>query len=197
VEALMEPYREAGVPLPPTKPLSAVPRGESLAGRLVIAPPSAHRSPWMKRLKLPQTAFVSGWMAVRGARRRRGYERGFVLSDHADWPGLLRTVRDCGARQVYVTHGNSDGLARYLREVEGISAEPLAGAFAAERGHEETEEQGIDGMASIGLPTRGQQAAVDDPDLVNLRSAAASETEHNRAGRGLPGSEGAAAGTTP
>ena len=134
VEALMQPYREAGVRLPPTRPLSAVPKGESLAGRLLIAPPSAHRSPWMRRLKLPQTAFVSGWMAVRGARRRRGYERGFVLSDHADWPGLLRTVRESGAQQVYVTHGNSDGLARYLREVEGIRAEPLAGAFATERG---------------------------------------------------------------
>jgi len=82
---------------------------------------------WMKRFKLPQTAFVSGWMAVRGARRRRGYERGFVLSDHADWPGLIQSVNDSGARQVYVTHGNSDGLARYLREVEGINAEPLEG----------------------------------------------------------------------
>ena len=53
-------------------------------------------------------------MAVRGARRRRGYERGFVLSDHADWPGLLQTVRDSKAQQVYVTHGQSDVLARYL-----------------------------------------------------------------------------------
>jgi putative mRNA 3-end processing factor len=136
VDALMAPYREAGVSLPPTTPLSDLPRGDSLAGRLVIAPPSAHRSPWMKRLKLPQTAFVSGWMAVRGARRRRGYERGFVLSDHADWPGLLRSVRESGARQVYVTHGNCDGLARYLREVEGIAAEPLAGDFSSERGDE-------------------------------------------------------------
>jgi putative mRNA 3-end processing factor len=134
VEALMPAYREAGVPLPPTRPASAVGKGECLAGRLVIAPPSAHRSVWMKRFQLPQTAFVSGWMAVRGARRRRGYERGFVLSDHADWPGLIRSVRDTGARQVYVTHGNSHGLARYLREVEGISAEPLEGEFAAERG---------------------------------------------------------------
>ncbi|NDG74864.1 MAG: ligase-associated DNA damage response exonuclease [Synechococcaceae bacterium WB8_1B_136] len=125
VEALMPAYREAGVRLPPTLAASAVPRSENLAGRLVIAPPSAHRSVWMKRFKLPQTAFVSGWMAVRGARRRRGYERGFVLSDHADWPGLLQSVRQSGARQVYVTHGNSDGLARYLREVEGINAEPL------------------------------------------------------------------------
>ena len=89
--------------------------------------PSAHRSVWMKRFKLPQTAFVSGWMAVRGARRRRGYERGFVMSDHADWPGLIQSVQQSCARQVYVTHGNSDGLARYLSEVEGISAEPLAG----------------------------------------------------------------------
>ena len=131
VEALMPAYREAGVVLPPTQAVSALAKGESLAGRLVIAPPSAHRSVWMRRFKLPQTAFVSGWMAVRGARRRRGYERGFVLSDHADWPGLLQSVKESGARQVYVTHGNSDGLARYLREVEGLSAEPLEGAAAA------------------------------------------------------------------
>jgi len=136
VEALMPAYRQAGVAMPPTRPVSALPRTDSLAGRLLIAPPSAHRSVWMKRFKLPQTAFVSGWMTVRGARRRRGYERGFVMSDHADWPGLLQSARDSGARQVYVTHGNSDGLARYLREVEGISAEPLEGSFAAERGDE-------------------------------------------------------------
>jgi len=71
---------------------------------------------------------------VRGARRRRGYERGFVLSDHADWPGLLRSVRDSRARQIYVTHGSAAPLARFLREVEGVAAAPLEGAFAAERG---------------------------------------------------------------
>ncbi len=136
VQALMAPYRSAGVVLPPTRPLGELPRCESLAGRLVIAPPSAHRSPWMKRFPSPQTAFVSGWMAVRGARRRRGFERGFALSDHADWDGLLCTVRDSGAQQVYVTHGNSDGLARFLREEQGISAEPLSGDFAAEREEE-------------------------------------------------------------
>jgi putative mRNA 3-end processing factor len=136
VQALLAPYQEAGVTLPPTLPASTIPRNDTLAGRLVIAPPAAYRSVWMKRFRLPQTAFVSGWMAVRGARRRRGYERGFVLSDHADWPGLIRSVRNCGARQVFVTHGNSEGLARYLREVEGISAEPLAGGFTAERGDE-------------------------------------------------------------
>ncbi|MFY8148084.1 MAG: ligase-associated DNA damage response exonuclease [Prochlorococcaceae cyanobacterium] len=136
VAALMEPYRQAGVALPPTLPASALPRGASLAGRLVIAPPAAHRSSWMRRFRQPRTAFVSGWMAVRGARRRRGFPQGFVLSDHADWEGLLRTVRQSAARQVYVTHGNADGLARYLREVEGVQAEPLQGAFAAERSDE-------------------------------------------------------------
>jgi len=130
VEALMPAYRCAGVSMPPTKALSMVNKGDSLAGRLIIAPPSAHRSVWMKRFKFPQTAFVSGWMAVRGARRRKGYERGFVMSDHADWPGLISSVKESKAQQVFVTHGNSDGLARYLKEVEGISAEPLNGDFS-------------------------------------------------------------------
>ncbi|APD49191.1 DNA ligase-associated DEXH box helicase [Synechococcus sp. SynAce01] len=144
VQTLMAPYRSQGIVLQPTRPVSELPRSESLAGRLVIAPPSAHRSVWMKRFKAPQTAFVSGWMAVRGARRRRGYERGFTLSDHADWNGLLRSVRDSGARQVYVTHGNSDGLARYLREQEGIDAEPLQGGFEAERSDEDRVAAGVE-----------------------------------------------------
>jgi putative mRNA 3-end processing factor len=90
----------------------------------------------MGRFRRPQTAFASGWMAVRGARRRRGYERGFVLSDHADWNGLVRTARESGARQIYLTHGQSDVLARYLREVEGLQADPLEGGFEAERSPE-------------------------------------------------------------
>ena len=128
-------YRDEGIAMVPTEPLSSLPRNTDLSGRLVLAPPSAHRSPWMKRFKAPQTGFASGWMAVRGARRRRGYERGFVLSDHADWPGLLQTVRDSKAQMVYVTHGQSDVLARYLREVEGIASEPLSTLFEGEAEH--------------------------------------------------------------
>ena len=128
-------YRAEGIAMVPTEPLSSLSRKEDLAGRLVLAPPSAHRSPWMKRFKAPQTGFASGWMAVRGARRRRGYERGFVLSDHADWPGLLETVRQSGAQQVYVTHGQCDVLARYLNEVEGINSEPLSTLFEGETEH--------------------------------------------------------------
>ena len=128
-------YRDEGIAMVPTEPLSSLPRNADLSGRLVLAPPSAHRSPWMKRFKAPQTGFASGWMAVRGARRRRGYERGFVLSDHADWPGLLQTVRQSGAQQVYVTHGQCDVLARYLNEVEGIQSEPLSTLFEGEAEH--------------------------------------------------------------
>ena len=127
-------YRDQGVKMLPTKAVSDF-AGEgsrqrsnnsaNFEGRLVLAPPSAHRSTWMKRFSSVSTAFASGWMAVRGIRRRRGYERGFVISDHADWKGLLQTVDDSKASRVLVTHGNSDTLARYLRDVKGLQAEPL------------------------------------------------------------------------
>jgi putative mRNA 3-end processing factor len=163
VQALTVAYREQGIPMVPTRPLSALPRQEPLAGRLVLAPPSAHRSAWMKRFRSPQTAFVSGWMAVRGARRRRGYERGFVLSDHADWAGLLRTVRESGARQVFVTHGQSDHLARYLREVEGISATTLERVFAAERGGQEEDRDPESGLSPPEVPPQAAPAAAARP----------------------------------
>ncbi|MEO7859743.1 MAG: hypothetical protein ABIU05_04755 [Nitrospirales bacterium] len=83
----------------------------------------------MKRFPAVSTAFASGWMAVRGFRRRRGYQRGFVLSDHADWVGLIRAIDESHASRVLVTHGNSETLARFAREVRGLQAEPLALEF--------------------------------------------------------------------
>lgn len=132
VQNLVETYRELGVEMADSLPVSEVERKYSFAGDLILAPPAAHRSSWMKRFKHPQTGFASGWMAVRGNRRRRGYERGFVLSDHADWPSLIQTIRQTGAEQVYVTHGQNDVLSRYLREVEGINAQPLETLFEGE-----------------------------------------------------------------
>ena len=70
----------------------------------------------MRRFGAHETAFASGWMRVRGTRRRKGFDRGFALSDHADWPALLRTIEETGARRVLVTHGYADELSRYLRE---------------------------------------------------------------------------------
>lgn len=132
IHGLTEIYRQMGVAMVPTVPASDMPRSHKFRGELVLAPPSAHRSSWMKRFQQPQTAFASGWMAVRGARRHRGYERGFVLSDHADWSGLVNTVLQTGARTVYVTHGQSEVFARYLSEVHGLNALPLKTLFEGE-----------------------------------------------------------------
>lgn len=132
VASLTQIYREQGVPMVPTKLVSDA-EGPT-EGRLVLAPPSAHRSPWMKRFRSVSTAFASGWMAVRGIRRRRGYHRGFVLSDHADWQGLLDTVADSRATRLLVTHGSSDTLARYLRDVKGMKADALTTHFGEGEG---------------------------------------------------------------
>jgi putative mRNA 3-end processing factor len=154
VHALIEPYRRAGVELSPTRPLAELERSTSLAGRLVLAPPAAAAGSWMKRLSGSQTGFASGWMAVRGVRRRRGSGRGFVLSDHADWEGLLRTVRESGARKVLVTHGQGEVLARYLREVEGLAAEPLGLSRSAATDEDPSEDQ--EAAAAAGLvPKKG------------------------------------------
>ena len=125
VEAMMPAYRKAGVPMLPTQPVGGAPVGQSWAGSLVVAPPSAEASPWIKRFGECETAFASGWMRVRGNRRRRGSDRGFVLSDHADWPGLLDTVHATGASRILATHGFGDTLARHLRDL-GLDAQPLA-----------------------------------------------------------------------
>ncbi|HEY9623021.1 MAG TPA: ligase-associated DNA damage response exonuclease [Crinalium sp.] len=132
IHVLTEMYRQQGVNMVKTLPASELPRTHKFKGDLVLAPPSAHRSSWMKRFSQPQTGFASGWMSVRGARRRRGYERGFVLSDHADWQSLINTVQQTHAQTVYVTHGQTDVLSRYLSEVCGIHALPLKTLFEGE-----------------------------------------------------------------
>ncbi len=116
VQSLTEIYRAQGVKMVPTRPVSEMEKGYDFKGDLIIAPPSGHRSPWMKRFKDPQTAFASGWMQIRGNRRRKGYERGFVLSDHADWNELNQTIRETGCKTVFLTHGRTDVLAKFLRE---------------------------------------------------------------------------------
>jgi putative mRNA 3-end processing factor len=132
VGALLDTYREAGVRLAPTRAVGPRTRGESFSGALVIAPPSAFGSTWLRRFGDAATGFASGWMRVRGRRRWRGFERGgFVLSDHADWPGLLATIRETGAHRALATHGYSDTLARYLCE-QGFDAQPLPTRFEGE-----------------------------------------------------------------
>lgn len=129
VQALTDVYREAGIEMVPTLPVTKERR--DYAGELIVAPPGADATPWMRRFAKSSTGFCSGWMRVRGNRRRRGYDRGFVLSDHADWPSLLRTIRETGATRALLTHGHTDVLVRYLREL-GVGAGALETSFAGE-----------------------------------------------------------------
>jgi putative mRNA 3-end processing factor len=134
VASLVEVYAAAGVPVPRTLPLFDTSDGRIAAdeGALALVPPSLEGGPMMRRFgEDARTGFASGWMQVRGARRRRGVDRGFVLSDHADWDALVQTCRDTGARRVLVTHGNASVLARHLCDL-GLDASPLAADWDGE-----------------------------------------------------------------
>lgn len=129
----IEAYREAGVAMLPVRPATERPRGTSFAGELVLAPLSARGTPWMRRLGDMSDAFISGLMRVRGVRRQRAYDRGFVLSDHADWRDLLQTVSETGASRVLATHGHAEALARTLA-ARGLQSGVIRTAWEGEFG---------------------------------------------------------------
>ena len=131
VEPLNAVYRAAGVALAPCRPAAQASAREELSHALVIAPPAVHGSVWARRFGDFSDAFASGWMQLRGVRRRQGVDRGFVLSDHADWPGLQAAIRATGAERIIVTHGYEAVMVRWLRE-QGLQA----GSFRTEFGDE-------------------------------------------------------------
>ena len=122
VEPLNAAYRAAGVALPPTLLATDVSDRAVFQRALVLCPPSAAAGIWARRFGNASTAFASGWMQLRGTRRRGGYDRGFVLSDHADWPGLMAAIAATGAQRVIVTHGSIPTIVRHLTE-QGLAAE--------------------------------------------------------------------------
>ncbi len=108
---------------------------ELLKAAVVIAPPSADGTPWMKKFQPYAVGVCSGWMQVRGNARRRNVDAGFALSDHADWDGLLQTVKATGAEKVFVTHGFQSAFSRYLNE-ENIA---IAAEVKTQYGNEDEE----------------------------------------------------------
>ena len=116
VEKINRCYRSAGIALPETRYIGELENGKIPAGALVIAPPSADNSLWMRRFSRRSRAFASGWMRIRGNRRRRAVDRGFVLSDHSDWQGLVKTIEGTGAEKIKLTHGYAAEMARWLQE---------------------------------------------------------------------------------
>ena len=148
VEPLNRAYRAAGVDLPET-PLVTEVKDKALFRRaLIVAPPSVQGSVWTRRFGEHSDAFASGWMQLRGARRRRSVDRGFVLSDHADWPGLKRAIAATGAERVIVTHGYEAVMVRWLGE-QGLEAS----AFETEYGDIDDED-----LPSAPVPLQGEGA---------------------------------------
>ncbi len=149
VETLNAAYRAAGVALPPTHRATELPKAD-LKRALVIAPPSVQGSPGLRGVGDASDAFASGWMLLRGARRRRAVDRGFVLSDHADWPGLQRVIAATGAERVIVTHGYEAVMVRWL-QAQGLDA----GAFRTEYGDDRIDDDAPPAPPPESVPSDG------------------------------------------
>jgi len=109
-------YREAGIVLPDAFHVNVERLNQTRGRALIIAPPSVVGTSWARKLVPVRTAMASGWMLLRGPRRRAGYDGGFVISDHVDWPELLQTVGDCQPEEIWATHGQREAVAKYFAE---------------------------------------------------------------------------------
>jgi putative mRNA 3-end processing factor len=128
IEAILNVMRNQGVSLKNTIPVNEhITRADLLSG-VIIAPPAVQNSNWLKKFEPIRNGVVSGWMALRGARRRRNADKGFVLSDHADWEGLNEAISLTGAENIFVTHGYTDILSKWLID-KGLNAYPLETNF--------------------------------------------------------------------
>lgn len=131
IENTNQVLRAQGVALPPTIRVTPDTNIKDHRGGLVIATPSAMNGPWARKFGAASTAFASGWMAMRGVRRRRSADRGFVMSDHADWEGLNTAIKATGAERVFVTHGYTAAFSRWLTE-QGYDAAVVETEFEGE-----------------------------------------------------------------
>ncbi len=131
VENINEVLRKQGISLIDTTRVASKIKKDEYKGSLVIAPPSAIGSNWVRKFQPLSTGIASGWMTLRGARRRRNADRGFVLSDHADWDGLNWAIKESGASKVIVTHGYTEVFTKWLRE-QGYEAYSEKTQFEAE-----------------------------------------------------------------
>ncbi|MGI8907778.1 MAG: ligase-associated DNA damage response exonuclease [Candidatus Sumerlaeaceae bacterium] len=155
VERFIEPYATEGIALPPVE-RAGKDNAKAARGRaMIIAPPSAANSPWLKKFGPASQAFASGWMAIRGARRRRALDRGFILSDHADWNGLLEAIEATGAERVGVTHGYTHALVKYLREEKSTDAFIVPTRYRGEGADDDDAEEAALEQALEG-PTPGE-----------------------------------------
>ena len=123
LEKLTAYYVARGAQLGVLKPVAGAPKAE-LEGAIILCPPSSIQDLWARKFPDPVTCFASGWMRIRARARQRGVELPLVVSDHADWPDLQRTIRETGASEIWVTHGQEDALVHWSQSI-GLNAKPL------------------------------------------------------------------------
>lgn len=133
VDSINRILRSQGLQLPEAPRITNDTPKEDIKGALIICPPSAVGSPWMRRFLPYSLGVASGWMRLRGTRRRRGADRGFVLSDHVDWDELNKAIAATGAEKVFVTHGYTEIFAQWLRD-KGMDAREVKTRFEGELG---------------------------------------------------------------
>lgn len=131
VHNINEAIKSAGIVLPETTILTAETDKSLVQNNIVIAPPALEGTNWLKKIPGAAVAICSGWMQVRGSRRWQSADAGFALSDHADWNGLLSSIKATGAETVYVTHGSTATFSKYLNEI-GIYSEEVKTEFGKE-----------------------------------------------------------------
>jgi putative mRNA 3-end processing factor len=121
--------RAAGFDLPDVPKASREVDKSEYRDAMIIAVPSSFGASWVKKFAPYSVGFASGWMQARGTRRRKGADRGFVMSDHADWDGILRAVKETGAKRVITNHGYTSQMAKFLTEEWGLETSEFRGHF--------------------------------------------------------------------
>jgi putative mRNA 3-end processing factor len=140
VETFNRLYRQGGIELPPTEQ-AVYARNADWSRALILAPTSARGTPWVRRFGAQSSGFASGWMRIRGMRRQRSVDRGFVISDHVDWPALNQAILASGAGRAWVTHGYVAVVVRWLRS-RGIEAQGFSTRYSPEEESHEEEGEG-------------------------------------------------------
>ena len=114
-------YKKLGIDIFETNKFDKTQNIDAYKGSLILLPPALNKGSFLKKFKEIQTGFASGWMSIRALRKRSGYDKGFAFSDHADWEGILKTLKETEAKNVFFHHGDSEALIRYLNEKNSIN----------------------------------------------------------------------------
>jgi len=118
-------YKSLGIELAETKVYDMNLEINNPKNSLLLLPPSLNNKNFLKKFKMVQTGFASGWMSIRALKKRSGFDKGFIISDHADWNGLIKTIKESKAKRVFLNHGDGESLANFLRDKEDLNIKQL------------------------------------------------------------------------